>query len=57
MSTSSSDIGCTKLIKTDIETYPNLPTCNFKTTNTPIQHHERVRKEIDDLEKARIIPK
>ena len=52
MSSSSNDIGCTKLIEMDIETNPNLPPINSKPYTLPFIHQEWLRKELGDLEKA-----
>ena len=55
MSTSSNDIGYTKLIEIDIENEPNLLTIASKSYTLPLEHQEWVRKESKDPEKVGII--
>ena len=55
MSSSSNDIGYTKLIKMDIETDPNLPPVASLPYTAPLQCQEWVRKRLEDLGKAGII--
>ena len=55
ISSSSNGIGHTKLIEMNIETDPNLWCIASKPYTIPFKYQEWVRKEIDDLGKARII--
>ena len=55
MSSLSNDAGYTKLIQIDIQTDPNLPPIASKPYTLPLKHQELVRKETEDLEKARTI--
>ena len=55
MSSSSNDIGYTKLIEMGTETYPNLSSIALKLYTIPLKHQEWVTKELEDLEKAGII--
>ena len=55
MSSSSNDIGYTRLIEIDIETDPNLPPLASKPYTLPLKYQEWVRKGLEDLEKAGII--
>ena len=43
------------MIKIYIETDPNLPSIPFKPYTLPLKHQGRVRKELEELEKAGII--
>ena len=52
MSSSSNDIGQSKLIEMDIETDPNLLPVASKPCTLPLKCLEWVRKEVEDLEKA-----
>ena len=52
---SSNNIGCTKSIKIDIETDPNLPLVAFNPYVLPLKHQEWVTKELEDLGKTGII--
>ena len=55
MSSSSNDTGYTKMIEMNIETFTNLKSIAFKLYMLLPKHQGRVRKELEDLEKARII--
>ena len=55
MSSSSSDIGNIRLIDRYIETDNNLPHIASKPHTLPLKHDKCVQKELEDLEKARII--
>ena len=57
ISSSSNDIGYTKLIEMDIETDPNLPPIASKPYTFLLKHQEWVRKELEDLGKSRNYPK
>ena len=53
-SKNSTDIGKTPLITMDIDTGDSPPTCQ-KPYNLPLKHREWVQKELETLEKARVI--
>ena len=58
MSSSSNDIGFTKLTEMDIETHHNVATpIASKPYTLLLKHRKWVRKELEDLEKAGIIQK
>ena len=55
MSSSSNDIGYTKLIEMDIETDPYSPPIASKPYTLPLKHQKLVRNELEDFQKAGII--
>ena len=54
MSSSSNDIGYTRLIEMDIETDANLSPVASKPYMLPLKHQEWVRKEWKDSEKQEL---